>query len=126
MSRLVTKPKNKGGRPKGFDKLRAHMRLRELVQASLDEMTKAQIANAKGISYLVWRDKKTGKFRPVPSPEEAKALSEQGEVLEVWPEKPNVAAFADLLDRTLDKAAQPVKQEVTGDVAYRITWRKHE
>lgn len=126
MSRPLStpKPKNKGGRPKGFDKLRAHMRLRELVQASLDDMTKAQIANAKGISYLVWRDKKSGKFKPVPSPEEAQALGEEGEVLEVWPEKPNVAAFADLMDRTLDKAPQPVKADVEHSGGLVFKWKK--
>ena len=115
----TNKPKDKGGRPKGFDKLRAHMRLRELVQASLDEITLAQIANAKGVSYLVWRDKKTGKFKPVPEGQ-LEQLEKDGEVIEVWEEKPNVAAFSELLDRTLDKAPQPKGEiEIKGEMGLR-------
>lgn len=120
------------GRPKGskekqtLEKEALRLIVRERVAAELMPMLDSQIKHAKGLSYLVWRDKKTGKFKPVPSAEMAETLSEQGEVLEIWPEKPNVQAFTDLLDRALDKAAQPVKADVTGDVLYRVSWRKHE
>jgi len=51
------------GRKKGFDALRQHERIREMVAAAQDEMVAAQIEAAKGIKYLVAREKKTGKFK---------------------------------------------------------------
>jgi hypothetical protein len=59
---------NPSGKPKGakhkstLDKEAAREVLREMVKAELQPMTEAQIKHAKGISYLVYRDKKGGKF----------------------------------------------------------------
>lgn len=110
----MTKPKGKrggprpgSGRPKGFDKEYARLKLREQVFANIDAMVDAQISNARGIKYLVWRDKKTGKFKPVPE-DALERLSDAGEVIEVWEEKPNVQAFTDLMNRTIDKPAEQV------------------
>src|SRR5689334_7350167 len=96
---------------RGFDKERAREQLRTKVLEHLDAMTEAQIASAKGINYLVSRDKKSGKFK-VLSAEDAKKLldGEQSEVevIEVWKERPNTPAFTDLLNRTIDKPAEQV------------------
>jgi hypothetical protein len=110
------------GRPKGFDKERARARLREMVWAEMDAMTEAQIANAKGIKYLVAREKKTGKFLRVADVRSAVKSGE--EVIEVWEKDPSVHAYADLMDRALDKAAQPLKGEPDSPLELRISWQK--
>lgn len=114
------KPKNKGGRPKGFDKERARLKLRERVWAEMDGMIDAQIENAKGLKFLMVREK-TGKFKRV-AKDVAEKLNPGEEIIEVWEKDPSVYAFADLLDRTLDKAAQPKQEvDVKGDVT--IKWQ---
>jgi hypothetical protein len=79
--------------------------LRAIVTRELDALLAAQIANAKGLKYLVTRDKKTGKFIRVT---EAMAKVKQDddedhETIEVWEKDPSVQAFTDLLNRALDK-----------------------
>lgn len=116
----------KGSKNKAtLDKEAAREALRALVKEHLAEMTAAQIANAKGVKYLVARDKQTGKFRRLTA--EALASFEEGgerEVVEVWEKDPNVSAFTDLLNRTLDKPAEHVQQTVSG--ALEITWKGEE
>lgn len=104
----------KTGRPKGFDKVKAHDRVRELVAEHLDEMTLANIKNACGIKYLVTRDKATGKFTKL-SEEDAKLRLTEGhtEIVEVWDERPNVQSFTDLMNRTLGKPAETLDATVT-------------
>lgn len=121
----------KGGRPKGkttatLGKEQAREIARTLITAELAPLIAAQIANAKGLSYLVTRDKKTGKFIRVT---EAMAKLKQGETeetIEVWEKDPSVQAFTDLLNRALDKPAEQVK--VTGDdggpVEHVFRWQK--
>lgn len=119
------------GRPKGTarllkertalmtaqDKEMARLRVQALVFAELDPLVHAQIANAKGISYLVTRDKRTGKFIRVT---EAMAKAKQGdaeEIIEVWEKDPSVHAFTDLMNRTLDKPAEQVQEiKVSGSL----------
>lgn len=77
--------------------------VRQVVFAQLQPLLNAQIANAKGLAYLVTRDKKTGKFIRVT---EAMARQKQGdseEHIEVWEKDPSVQAFTDLLNRAIDK-----------------------
>src|SRR5690349_5504982 len=70
----------------GLEKEIARARLRELVIANQDDMVEAQIAHAKGIKYLVTRDKQGGKFVKVT---EAMAGSLKGdEIIEVWEKEP--------------------------------------
>ena len=80
-------------------------------------MTEAQIAAAKGIKYLMARLKRGGKFVPV-TEELAKSIVEgadtEHELMEVWEKPPSTQAFADLMDRAMDKAAQPM--QVSGDL----------
>jgi hypothetical protein len=106
------------GRKKGpvrLEKEAARELVRRLVTAQLGPMVRAQIANCRGLKYLVTRDKKTGKFIRVT---EAMARAKQGsdeETIEVWEKDPNVYAFTDLMNRALDKPKeQPQEHQVTG------------
>lgn len=106
--------KRKGaGKPKGVrwpsvvTKEKGREALRQLVLAQLQPMAEAQIANAKGIKYLVVREKKTGKFLRV-GELRAGNLKPDEELVEVWEKDPSVQAFTDLLNRALDK---PKEQE---------------
>lgn len=117
------------GRKKGketLDKEAARQLVRELVYAALAPMVEAQIANAKGISYLVTRDKKTGKFIRVGAA--MAKLAKKEETIEVWEKDPSVNAFADLLNRALDKPKEQEQEiKLTGDadlVAKLIAGRK--
>jgi DNA-directed RNA polymerase subunit K/omega len=79
------------------------------------------MANAKGLKYLVVRDKKTGKFERVSEAlARAKQDSEDGrEEIEVWEKDPSVQAFTDLMNRALDKPkeqAQDVNLTIHDDV----------
>jgi len=114
------------GRPKGskepktLEKEAAREALRNMVKAKLQPMVEAQIANAMGIKYLVKRDAKTGKFVTLDEAQAAQMIaSGDVELVEVWEKVPNVQAFQDLLDRTLDKPTQHVdmKAEHSGAVA---------
>ena len=87
--------------------------LRQMVFARFAPLIDAQIANAQGIKSLVYRDGKTGKFVPV-KVGQLEELTEQGKVIEVWEDKPNVSAFQDLMNRALDKPKeQPIEVDVT-------------
>ena len=105
----VPKGHRYGGKPKGYkhqktmDKEAAREFVRVTVTAALQPLLEAQIANARGLSYLVTRDKKTGKFIRVT---EAMAKVKQGdseEHIEVWEKDPSVMAFTDLMNRAIDK-----------------------
>jgi hypothetical protein len=111
---LAVTGKGRGGRPRSFDKLQQHQRLREIVSANWEAMIMAQVKNAQGIKYLVSRDKKTGKFTKL-TEEEAKLrlTSESEEVIEVWDERPNVQAFTDLANRHIDKPTESIEAKVT-------------
>lgn len=108
------------GRPKGsvspqtLDKLAAREFVRQKVTEALEGLLEAQIANSKGLKYLVVRNAKTGKFERV-TQAQMEALLEPGneealERVEVWEKDPSVQAFTDLLNRALDKPAEQ-KQE---------------
>lgn len=113
---------NKGGRPRSFDALKQHERLREQVAAAQDAMTEAQIKNACGIKYLVSRDKATGKFTKLTEEEAKLRLNDtNAEIIEVWDERPNVQAYTDLMNRTLGKPAETVNADVKGD--FNIRWQ---
>lgn len=103
-------------RPKGpFDKLKAHMRLQELYWEGQERMTKAQIAAAAGVNYLVARNKKGGKFRHLTA-EAAQVILDGGEsdeeIVEEWEKLPNPQAFAYLTDQALGRATQVIEAEV--------------
>lgn len=100
------------GRKKGvktLDKEMARQRLRELVLAKMDPLVEAQVKHAQGISYLVYRDPRGGKFTKVEPDADLEKLQEGGgKVIEVWSKEPSVQAFTDLMNRAIDKPAETV------------------
>lgn len=119
-----------GGMPKGhktaktLSKEAAREVLREIVKENLSEMVAAQIENAKGLKYLIARNKKTGKFEKLTAEMAEKLLTlapdEAQEVIEVWEKDPNVSAFTDLLNRTIDMPAKPMEEvKHSGTVVYK-------
>jgi len=92
--------------------------LRQLVLAQMADLAAAQLANAKGLKYLVTRDKKTGKFIRVG---EAMAGNQTEETIEVWEKDPSVQAFTDLMNRALDKPAEQ-EQAVAVTGTLKISW----
>ena len=105
------------GMPKGtitaktLDKVMAREELRRLVLLHMPDLVAAQVANAKGLKYLVVRDKTTGKFSRV-TEALARQLEGDSEVtIEVWEKDPSIAAFTDLMNRALDKP-QEQQQDV--------------
>lgn len=85
--------------------------LRQIVMREMEALVGAQVANAKGLSYLVVRDRVSGKFVRVPSGA-ADKLDPTQEVIEIWEKDPSVQAFTDLLNRALDKPKEQ-EQEVS-------------
>lgn len=120
------------GRKKGFkfpatlDKEMAREALREMVTAQLRPLVEAQVSNALGIKYLVSRDKKTGKFIHLTEEQVAQKIASGEDVLEMWEKPPNVEAFRDLLDRTLDKPKQHVDVEGNLKGGIVIRWQDSE
>lgn len=78
----------------------------EVITVELEDMLRAQIAKAKGISFLVTRDEATGKFVPVTC-RMLKTLDPK-DVIEVWEKAPDTQAFNTLADRAMDRALQPI------------------
>lgn len=109
----VPKGTRYGGKPKGYkatktlEKDAAREFVRQTITKELGPLIASQLANARGLKYLVTRDTKTGKFIRVG---EAMARSSGEETIEVWEKDPSVQAFTDLLNRALDK---PKEQEQT-------------
>jgi hypothetical protein len=108
------------GKPKGYkhqgtlEKEEARKLLRARVFAQLAPMIDAQIENAKGLKYLVVRDKKTGKFLRVTEAmaKEKQQQSDREEVIEVWEKDPAIHAFDALVSQAIGKAPQHI--ELTG------------
>jgi hypothetical protein len=94
----ITKPVNGA-----ISKRLAREAARVAIMPHMAEMIEAQVAQAKGLRYLVARDD-SGKFRRI-GPEELAA----GAIgVEVWEKDPSTAAFTDLMNRAIDK---PKEQE---------------
>lgn len=118
----LTKPKGKhGGKrpgqrpptgktwkwPSTLAKEAAREQVRQFITAHLPDLMHAQVANAQGLQYLVYRDKKTGKFERVKSLEDVNQDEEQ---IEVWEKDPSVQAFTDLLNRAIDRPKEQVQE----------------
>lgn len=112
------------GRPKGtlnastITKEAARDALRQIILREMDALTHAQISHAKGLQYLVYRDKKTGKFERVTDIE---AVDQDANTIEVWEKDPSVQAFTDLMNRALDKPKEQ-EQEINAKVAMTVRW----
>lgn len=71
-------------------------------------MTESQVANAKGLKFLVARDEKTGKFEKVASGG-----------TEIWDKDPSTQAYQTLMAYYIDLPGKPpedVNLRVTGDI----------
>lgn len=122
----MTTGKNKGGRPKGWDKERQRQKLREQFFQHQDAIVEAQIKNSLGIKYLVSRDRKSGKFSKLSAEQAESRLSDEAwladnEIIEIWEERPNVQAFTGLADRALGKPTEHIEQEISGGLE--LTWK---
>lgn len=92
--------------------------VRVLILPHLSELVAAQVAQAKGIKYLVARNIK-GEFKRIAdtTAEELDALLADGSTLiEVHTQNPSTPAFTDLLNRAIDK---PKEQEI--EVTHGVT-----
>lgn len=78
---------------------------RQIILEDLEPLLRAQLAKAKGLKYLVTRDKATGKFVPVRKRDLKKFDQDR---IEVWEKTPDTAAFRELMDRALDRAPMPI------------------
>lgn len=86
------------------------------VARELGPMVDAQIANAKGIKFLVIREKGTGKFKRVAEGRAAQHDPDE-EIIEVWEKDPSVQAFDSLLNRALGKPIEQIELQVSGEVS---------
>lgn len=116
-ARPNTGPKKGSKHLATLSKEAAREAVRCLVMEEMRELVSAQVANAKGIKYLVARQKTSGKFERVTEAELKAILSGKDSdrmVLEVWEKDPSVQAFTDLMNRALDKPKeQPQEVSVT-------------
>jgi len=111
-------PKKGAKYAKTISKELAREALRQIVLREMEELVAAQIAQAKGIKYLVTRDRKTGKYvRVTEAMARARKLGPNEELIEVWEKDPSVQAFTDLMNRALDK---PKEQEQQINLASRL------
>jgi hypothetical protein len=92
---------------------------RDLIGPHMADVITAHIANAKGIKYLVVREKSSGKFLRVG--EIAAAASE--EVIEVWEKDPSIEAAKVLLDRLLDKPSEHVELTGADGAPLEVRWK---
>ncbi len=116
-----------GGRRKGsknvrtLEKEESRRVLYEKVTAQLGPLVDAQIENALGIKYLVVREKKGGKFLRVTESMAQAKLGKGEEIIEVWEKDPSIHAFADLMNRALDKPKEQVLEvNIQGDIVARL------
>ncbi len=138
MKKATPKPRgqNGGSRPgagrkKGGKNVRTMERelredmLRDKLRKKLEPIVDAQIANAKGIKYLVVRERKGGKFLRVTETMAKAKLGKGEEIVEIWEKDPSVQAFSELLNRAYGKPKE-AKQEVdvSGDLVLR--WKTNE
>lgn len=110
----------------GLAKEEARAELRRRVIAEMGPLVDAQIANAKGIKYLVAREVKSGKFIEVTEAQVKDILAGKNdtlEMLEVWEKQPSVQAFTDLMNRTIDKPVEQVNLDANVNVGSAVIER---
>ena len=114
------------GKPKGAQNVstitKAEQREshRRIIDQHVAEMIAAQIDHAKGLKYLVTREK-SGKFVRVTEAMAKERLGDESFIVEVWEKDPSTQAFSDLMNRAYDK---PKEQEqevaVTGKLVIEV------
>lgn len=95
--------------------------LRTLILRELEPLVAGQIAQAKGLSYMVVRDKATGKFLRV-AEDQAVKLNPDEQVIEIWEKDPSTPAFTDLMNRAVDKPKEQ-EQEIEHKGGLTIRWQ---
>jgi len=118
------------GMPKGYkqqktiEKEAARAALRQIVLENMNEMVDAQVKHAKGISYLVVRGKKGGRFEKVTKEMiDGGILESEDHIVEAWEKEPSVQAFTDLMNRAIDRPAEQkfeVDLNLKGDLLGRL------
>jgi hypothetical protein len=93
---------------------------RNLIGPEMPSMIAAQVAHARGLSYLVYRDKETGKFERVKAIED---VDQDRDAIEVWEKDPSVQAFTDLMNRLLDKPSEHVELTGSGGAPLEVRWK---
>lgn len=111
-------PKKGSKHASTITKEQAREALRQIVLREMEGLVSAQMAQAKGLSYMVVRDKASGKFLRV-AEDQAKNLKPDEQVIEIWEKDPSVQAFTDLMNRALDKPKEQ-EQEISAQVALKI------
>jgi hypothetical protein len=109
-----------------LDKAQAREALRVIVLQHMERMTRAQIAASCGIGHVYTRDK-YGKFTRIEDAAQAdKLLTEGVQDRDFWifMKDPSTAAFADLMNRALDKPVESTTVEHTGgiDIGWKGAW----
>lgn len=128
----MAKGRKTGGVKKGFkasktiEKELERERLRQLVIAHMEPMTLAQVAHAQGVSYMVLRNPDGTFTRATDLKQIDAACAAGGSAFKIFTQAPSTAAFADLMNRALDKPAEQVKVtgEEGGPVEFVFRWRK--
>lgn len=105
--------------PVTVEKNAYRQKARDLIGPHMAEVIEAHIANAKGIKYLVVREKATGKFLRVGE----NAAESTEEVIEVWEKDPSIEAAKVLLDRLLDKPSEHVELTGAGGAPLEVRWK---
>jgi hypothetical protein len=101
------------GAPKGnqngmdVEKVRLRQIARNLIAPEMPALIAAHVKHALGLSYLVYRDKETGKFTRVKALED---VDQSENTIEVWEKDPSQQSFTDLMNRLLDKPAEQVQE----------------
>jgi hypothetical protein len=113
-------PKKGSKHASTITKEQAREALRTIVLEEMRELVSAQIAQAKGLSYMVVRQKSTGKFLRV-AEQQAANLDPDEEVIEIWEKDPSTPAFTDLMNRALDKPKEQ-EQDVNVQGALELKW----
>lgn len=94
---------------------------RNLIGPEMPTMIAAQVAHARGLSYLVYRDKETGKFERVKAIED---VDQSANTIEVWEKDPSVQAFTDLMNRLLDKPSEHVELTGADGAPLEVRWKE--
>jgi hypothetical protein len=111
-ARKNTGPKKGSKHASTLSKEAARECLRQIVTREMEAMTKAQIANAKGIQHFFLRDEKTKQFMRIEDPkaiETALNCGDEGSYYWIFTKDPSVQAFTDLMNRALDKPSEQVQ-----------------
>lgn len=104
-----------GGKPKGYkapatlEKEAARDALRQIILKHMEDMTAAQIAHSKGVSYMVLRHPDGSFTRATDEAQIDAACASGAHAFQIFTQAPNTQAYTDLMNRALDK---PKEQEI--------------